>query len=244
MISTASGKHPEELKVGGGSVMLELRKVSRVYLLGTQKVTGLMEADLRIRAGEFLAVVGPSGSGKSTLLNILSLIDSPTSGGVLFNGQDTKGMDDDKITAFRNQNVGIIFQSFNLLPVLNALENVAMALQIRGEGKSSRLDKAEAMLKSVGLGSHLKHRPDNLSGGQRQRVAIARALVTQPKVVIADEPTAALDSHTARDIITLLKQINEEKKTTFIFSTHDTRIIDQVAKRLRMEDGCLTQEGN
>lgn len=225
-------------------VLLEMKKVSRIYVMGSQKVQGLLDANLRITSGEFLAVIGPSGSGKSTLLNILAMVDSPTSGTFIFEGQDTKGMADDKITAFRNENIGIIFQSFNLLPVLNALENVAMALQIRGEAKSTRMDKAEIMLKSVGLSSHLMHRPDNLSGGQKQRVAIARALVTQPKVVIADEPTAALDSATAREIISLLRSINEEKKTAFIFSTHDTRIIDQVATRLRMEDGRLTQEGN
>jgi putative ABC transport system ATP-binding protein len=216
---------------------MQLRKVTRTYDLGSQKVTGVVDVSLEIPAGDIMAMVGPSGSGKSTLLNMISLIDEPTSGEVLFEGKSLQGLTDKVITDFRGKHIGIIFQSFNLMPVMNALENVALALMHNGLGRSERIDKAETWLKRVGLGGHLKHKPDALSGGQRQRVAIARALVAHPKMVVADEPTAALDSKTAFEIIDLLIEMNRNLGTTLVLSTHDLRIMDKVKRQIRLVDG-------
>jgi putative ABC transport system ATP-binding protein len=223
--------------------LIELKSVSRFYATGIQRVVGLQELDLSIEAGAFTAVIGPSGSGKSTLLNIISLIDEPSSGTVYFDGENLAGNSDDAISDYRNRNIGIVFQNFNLLPVFSARDNVALALKIRGVKKKTANETAEALLAEVGLADHLQHKPDQLSGGQKQRVAIARALVTEPKIIIADEPTAALDSVTAREIINLLRRINQEKNTTFIFSTHDTRIIEQVERRINLIDGKLSGNG-
>ncbi len=222
-----------------GNPIMELRGVTRIYELGDQKVIGLQDVTLGLPRGGFMAIVGPSGSGKSTLLNMLSLIDAPTSGEVFFAGERMNDLSDNAITDFRGKHIGIIFQSFNLMPVMNALENVALALLRSGMAKSERMDKAEVLLKKVGLGGHLKHRPDKLSGGQRQRVAIARALVNKPQVVIADEPTAALDSKTAFEIIDLLTALNREEGTTLVFSTHDVRIMEKVNHQVRLVDGRL-----
>ncbi|MEL6863508.1 MAG: ABC transporter ATP-binding protein [Bacteroidota bacterium] len=224
------------------TTLIEFRDVEKIYELGSQKVHALKGINFRIQPGEFLAIVGPSGSGKSTFLNLISLIDEPTSGSILYEGVDVKSFSDNEMTRFRNQKIGIVFQHYNLIPVLNATENVAFALQIQGVAKAESIQRATAMLREVGLGNHLQHRPGNLSGGQRQRVAIARALVTQPEIVIADEPTAALDSKTGMGIINLMKELNQSKKTTFIFSTHDNRIIDTVDHIVEIEDGYLKSE--
>ena len=219
--------------------LIEFQQVEKVYELGNQRIRALRGINFSIQEGAFLAVAGPSGSGKSTFLNLASLIDTPTQGTIRYKGLDVKALGDNEITRFRNKKIGIVFQSYNLIPVLSALENVALPLQINKEPKSECFDRAEALLKEVGLGEHLKHRPGNLSGGQRQRVAIARALVTQPKIVIADEPTAALDTKTAFEIIRLMKSLNESLRTTFLFSTHDTRILQEVNTVIQIQDGCI-----
>ncbi|MEM9823190.1 MAG: ABC transporter ATP-binding protein [Bacteroidota bacterium] len=220
-------------------VLLELQGVKKTYHLGNQKIEALRGIDYKIHSGEFLAIVGPSGSGKSTLLNLLALIDQPSAGKVWYENTDIDQFSDNEITSFRNKKIGIVFQNYNLIPVLNATENVAFALQVQGLSKKEAQERAVQILKEVGLGAHLQHRPANLSGGQRQRVAIARALVTQPEIVIADEPTAALDSKTGMGIIELMKNLNQSKKTTFIFSTHDNRIIDTVSHIVSIEDGLI-----
>lgn len=224
------------------TALIRLENVQKNYLLGKQTVPGLVSVDLEISRGDFIAVIGPSGSGKTTLLNLLSLIDEPTSGQMRFNGQLVSELSDDQLTEFRNKHVGIIFQTFNLVPVLTALENVALALQLRGENKKDSEAKAAIELERVGLKALTHHRPDELSGGQRQRVAIARALITKPDIIIADEPTAALDSATARDIIQLMRQLNEQSSMTFIFSTHDLRLLDQVRDRIELADGRLVSK--
>ena len=221
-------------------MLLEFKKVEKTYKLGNQEIKALRGVDISIQSGEFIAIAGPSGSGKSTFLNLVSLIDTPTAGCIQYDGVNVSNLSDNQITAFRNKKIGIVFQNFNLIPVLNAEENVAFALQVqRTLSTKESLKSARAILKEVGLGKHLKHRPANLSGGQRQRVAIARALVTNPEIVVADEPTSSLDSRTGIDIIELMRKLNNARKTTFIISTHDPRVIERVNYVMNIEDGLL-----
>lgn len=218
--------------------LLEFTKVDKMYRLGKQTIPALKNINISIKQGEFIALAGPSGSGKSTFLNLASLIDHPTNGCVKYNGLNVSSLTDNQLTVFRNQKIGIVFQNYNLIPVLSAEENVAFALQIqRKSNTKNSLNMARAILQKVGLGGHLEHRPANLSGGQRQRVAIARALVTHPEIVVADEPTAALDTKTGLEIIELMKKLNKELSTTFIFSTHDPRVMERVNKVIEIEDG-------
>ena len=223
--------------------LIEMTKISKDYFWGETVVHALREVDLPIEKGEFVAVWGPSGSGKTTLLNLIGVIDHYTSGRLYIDGKEVAGLSDDKRSELRNKSVGFIFQGFNLIPVLSALENVMLPLQIRGVSFSEAGEKALSRLEEVGLSDFVRHRPDRLSGGQQQRVAIARALVTNPSLVIADEPTANLDSETSRKIIGLMRNLNEKEKATFIFSTHDQRLLDQVKRLIRLEDGRIVDGG-
>lgn len=222
--------------------LILFEKIEKTYQLENQKVCALRGIDLSIQSGDFIAIAGPSGSGKSTLLNMLTLIDIPTKGKIKYNDVDVSTLSDNQKTLFRNKEIGIVFQNYNLIPVLNAVENVAFALQVQGVSNKESIERASQMLKDVGLGTHLQHRPSNLSGGQKQRVAIARALVTKPSIVIADEPTAALDSKTGMEILELMKELNYNKNTTFVFSTHDQRIINSVHNVIQIEDGLLINQ--
>jgi putative ABC transport system ATP-binding protein len=217
--------------------ILEFRSVKKEYHLGETTVQALRGVDLAVDAGEFIAVLGTSGSGKTTLLNLGGAIDDATEGTVTIAGKDVAGLTDDQKAELRNRTIGFVFQNFNLVPVLSALENVMLALQIRGGKLSTIRAEAARRLDEVGLADFLQHRPDKLSGGQRQRVAIARALITKPSLIFADEPTANLDHATAQSIIDLMKDLNEREKVTFIFSTHDQRLIDRVRRVVRLEDG-------
>ncbi len=212
------------------------------YHLGSTRIAALKGIDLTIKKSEFIAIWGPSGSGKSTLCNLIGMLDIPTSGAVLLEGQDVTELPDDVRSSLRNKAIGVIFQGFNLLPVLSALENVMLPLQIQGQ--KPRVAKAKAMqrLTDLGLAEHMTHRPDKLSGGQQQRVAIARALITEPTVVVADEPTANLDSDTALRIIDLMRQLNRQSGTTFIFSTHDQRLLERVNRRVLLRDGTVVED--
>jgi len=223
--------------------LIEIKQVQKEYQLGETTVPALRGVDLDIDAGEFVAVWGPSGSGKTTLLNLIGTIDEPTEGDVLIGGKSIKKMSDDKRSELRNHTIGFVFQGFNLVPVLSALENVMLPLQINGTSSAKAKEIAISRLEAVGLKAFLKHRPDKLSGGQQQRVSIARALAANPAVVIADEPTANLDSETARNIIGLMHQLNEMEAVTFIFSTHDQRLLDQVKRMVRLEDGKIANGG-
>lgn len=216
-----------------------LEKVTKVYKLGKVEVQALKGLDLIVEEGEFISVCGPSGSGKSTLLNLIGCIDTVTSGTVSIRGKDVSEFSDAGLSKLRNSTIGFIFQSFNLIPVLTAAENVEYPLVLLDVPKSTRTEKVEQMLKEVGLADFGKHKPDELSGGQRQRIAIARALVTGPKIVLADEPTANLDSKTGIEILDLMQKLNEEHKTTFIFSTHDPKIERYAKKIYNMVDGVL-----
>ncbi len=219
--------------------ILEFHNVKKDYRLGETTVHALRGVDLAVQQGEFAAILGASGSGKTTLLNLAGAIDDPTEGSVVINGKDISRLSDDEKAELRNRTIGYVFQTFNLVSVLTALENVMLALQIRGGKRSAIRGEAEDRLDEVGLLDFMHHRPDKLSGGQRQRVAIARALVTRPLLIFADEPTANLDHHTAQSIIDLMKELNEKEKVTFIFSTHDQRLIDSVKRVVRLEDGVI-----
>jgi putative ABC transport system ATP-binding protein len=215
-------------------------EVSKEYDLGRTKVPALRGVSLSVEPGEFMAVAGPSGSGKSTLLNLVGCLDHPTSGRVLVGGQDVAALGDDALSDLRARTIGFIFQTFNLIPVLSALENVEFPLLFRG-GRHAGQARALEALAAVGLKDFAHHRPDELSGGQRQRVAVARALVTDPAIVLADEPTANLDSQTGETIIDLMLAINRRAGTTFIFSTHDPKVMAHAQRVVRLSDGRIVE---
>jgi putative ABC transport system ATP-binding protein len=222
--------------------LILMRDVTKDYRWGETIVPALKGITLEIDAGEFVAVWGPSGSGKTTLLNLMAGIDEPTSGDLSFNGRSLLDLSDNQKTEWRGGSVGFIFQRFNLIPVLSALENVMLALQIQGMPGAQAKKTAMARLEQLGLSGFVKHRPDKLSGGQQQRVAIARALVTHPCLVIADEPTANVDTDTAMMIVELMRDLNRKEETTFLFSTHDQRLLARVDRRIRLEDGRICGE--
>ena len=223
--------------------LIEMEEIKKDYFLGETVVHALRGVDLTIDKGEFVAIWGPSGSGKTTLLNLIGTIDEASSGQLFIKGEEVKKLSDDRRTEFRNRSIGFIFQGFNLIPVLSALENVMLPLEIMGTSFSNARETALGRLDEVELSDFVRHLPDKLSGGQRQRVAIARALVTNPSLVIADEPTANLDSDTSRKIIGLMRDINEKEGTTFVFSTHDQRLLDKVNRLVRLEDGMILNGG-
>jgi len=226
----------------GNPPILKLRNIRRRFSLGETIIDALNSISLDIHAGEFLAVWGPSGSGKSTLMNIIGLIDAPTAGEVHFDNQDTCVLNDDALTEFRSKKIGFVFQNFNLVPVLSALENVMLPLQIRGESDRTARERATAALVDVGLERFRNSLPDKLSGGQRQRVAIARALVVNPRLVIADEPTANLDSENSRMVVELMREMNLVRKVTFVFTTHDQRLLDHVDRKILLRDGNIISD--
>lgn len=216
-------------------MLISLKNINKTYQLDKVAIPALRNVCLDIDAGDFICLMGPSGSGKSTLLHILGCIENPTSGEVRIRGEDTRTMNDTTLSRFRNRHIGFIFQSFNLVSVLNVRENVEFPLMIRG-GTIDR-DHVESVVESVGLADFMKHRPDELSGGQRQRVAIARALVTNPDIILADEPTANLDSKTGSLIIDLLLALNRDSNTTFIFSTHNEAVSQYARRTVAILDG-------
>ncbi|MEI8362484.1 MAG: ABC transporter ATP-binding protein [Betaproteobacteria bacterium] len=222
--------------------ILKLRNIKRRFMLGETSIDALNSVSLDIHEGEFLAVWGPSGSGKSTLMNIIGLIDNPTEGEVIFDGQDIHLLNDDALTNFRSEKIGFVFQNFNLVPVLSALENVMLPLQIQGVVEELARGRAIAALVDVGLERFKNSLPDKLSGGQRQRVAIARALVVNPKLVIADEPTANLDSDNSSMVVELMREMNRVRKVTFVFTTHDTRLLDHVDRKILLRDGNIVSD--
>jgi putative ABC transport system ATP-binding protein len=217
-----------------GSV--SVRNVSKDYVLGRTIVRALHDVSLEVERSEFLSIAGPSGSGKSTLLNLVSAIDSPTTGEVLIDGVNLKDLNDNDLSDLRANKIGFIFQTFNLIPVLSAYENVEFPLLFKRQGSVSR-SRVKEVLDRVGLADFMHHRPDELSGGQRQRVAVARALVTDPLIVLADEPTANLDSETGQAVIDLMLEINRSAGTTFIFSTHDPSVMSHARRVVRLVDG-------
>lgn len=222
-------------------LVFDARGVWRTYQQGHVSVAALSGVDLTVASGEFLVLAGPSGSGKSTLLHLLGGLDRPDRGEVLFAGTNLVTSSDAERTAIRRDKLGFVFQAFNLVPVLSAYENVEYGLWLQGMAKAERRERVEDVLGRVGLGDRMRHRPDHLSGGERQRVALARALVHQPLAVIADEPTASLDSHTGGEVVDLLMDLNETLGTTFVFATHDPAIIRRAPRVVRLSDGCLVE---
>jgi putative ABC transport system ATP-binding protein len=220
----------------------ELRGVCKDYGQGVAAVRALSDIDLVIEAGEFTVFSGPSGSGKTTLLNLIGCLDQATSGKVLLEGKDTHGLSPNELSALRASRIGFIFQSFNLIPVLTALENVELALQLSRTHLTDRRARATRALTEVGLGDFLHRRPNQLSGGQQQRVAIARALVKEPALVIADEPTANLDSNTGAQVLELMRTMNEKSAVTFLFSTHDPMVMARAKRVVVLKDGKLFRD--
>ena len=220
--------------------VVRVEHVWKDYQLGTQIVNALQDISMVVAPGRFLAIAGPSGSGKTTLLNLIGCIDSPTKGDIFVAGELVSDKTPDELADLRARTLGFVFQTFNLLPVLSAAENVEYPmLQRKDISKKDRLARVQHYLATVGLGGKMHHRPNELSGGQRQRVAIARALAGGPSIVLADEPTANLDSKTGESILALMKQINETEHTTFIFSTHDFRIMEMADRVVSVADGRL-----
>jgi putative ABC transport system ATP-binding protein len=223
--------------------MININDVEKTYYLGKSKIEALKGINASFNKGEFTAVVGPSGSGKSTLLNIIGCLDKPDRGDVLIGGENITVLGSGRLADIRAEKIGFIFQSFNLIPVLNVYENIELPLNNSGKfgSKSEKKDRINELIDHVELGRYIKHRPEELSGGQRQRVAIARALVTSPEIVLADEPTANLDSQTGRMIIELMRKINMDYGTTFIFSTHDSNIMKYAQRVINLHDGRIVE---
>jgi putative ABC transport system ATP-binding protein len=218
--------------------IVSLTDVTKTYTLGKVEVPALRGVTLEVHPGEFISIAGPSGSGKTTALNLIGCVDTASSGVVSVAGQDTKKLSERQLTDLRLHTIGFIFQSFNLVSVLSVFQNVEFPLLLQRKlNATERRQRVMTLLEQVGLDKHAKHRPNELSGGQRQRVAVARALVTRPKLVLADEPTANLDSVTGQNIIDLMKELNRKEGTTFIFSTHDAKVMNHANAVVRLADG-------
>lgn len=222
--------------------MITTQGVHKHYVDGETEVHALRGIDLTIDAGEFISIAGPSGSGKSTLLNLIGCLDTADEGEISINGTKIAGRKPGALVELRRQNIGFVFQSFNLIPVLTAYENVAMALSLLGIADSEIRDRVMSLLADVGLEGMEHRRPSRLSGGQQQRVAVARALIKDPAIVLADEPTANLDSETGEQLLKLMKDMNRRRGTTFVFSTHDQMVMDYADRLCRLHDGEITHD--
>ncbi len=222
--------------------ILEAKGVTRVYETRGVETRALRGVDLAVEAGEFTALAGPSGSGKTTLLNVFGALDEPTEGSVFLDGEDLSSLSPAELAARRLHKLGFIFQAYNLIPVLSARENVEFVMELQGVAPAERRERALAVLAEVGLGELAEKRPTEMSGGQQQRVAVARAIVSRPKVVLADEPTANLDSKTASQLLDLMEQLNRDHGITFLFSTHDPLVIDKARRRVRLHDGRVVSD--
>lgn len=224
-----------------GELVIDIEGVTKLYRMGTEVVHALRGVEMQIKRGEYLAVMGPSGSGKSTLMNMLGCLDTPTAGRYEFAGEDVADMTDDELADIRNREIGFVFQSFNLLPRSNALHNVELPLIYAGLSKSARIERAREALENVGLGDRMHHQPNELSGGQRQRVAIARALVNRPSIILADEPTGALDTKTGIEIMQLFEDLYD-KGNTIIMVTHEEDVAQHARRIVRLRDGFIESD--
>lgn len=219
------------------NTVVRLDNVVKTYSMGESEVHALRGISFAIEQGEFLSIMGPSGSGKSTCMNMIGCLDRPTSGIVEINGKETAKMTEKELALLRNQTVGFVFQQYHLIASMNVLENVMLPLKYQKVEKSERVERAKQALEAVGLGERIKHRPHELSGGQKQRVAIARAMITKPKILLADEPTGALDSTTGKQVMAMFSKINQEQGTTVIIVTHDPGIGESTRRCIRILDG-------
>jgi len=222
--------------------IIEIKNLHKIYNSDSVSVHAVNGIDVSFEEGEFTAIVGPSGSGKTTLLNILGGLDDATEGNVTIEGVKINELSARKLTDFRMKNIGFVFQAYNLIPVLTAKENVEFIMHLQGANKADRDARTSELLKAVGLGEMMNRRPSKLSGGQQQRVAVARALASKPKFVLADEPTANLDSHSTENLLDIMEQLNKEEKITFIFSTHDQRVVNKARRVITIEDGKIIND--
>ena len=223
--------------------LLEMQGVKKIYRQGKIEVPALRGIDLKVETGEFTTIFGPSGSGKTTLLNLIGCLDKPTNGQIEFDGEQLSGLDKKSLAMIRRYNIGFIFQSYNLIPVLTAYENVEFAIRLINKHNEKELrEKVMKILAAVGLEGLEDRKPNELSGGQKQRVAIARALVKEPKLVLADEPSANLDSKTSEEVLQVMVKMNQELGTTFIFSTHDPRVMDYARRLIEIRDGLISKD--
>ncbi len=222
--------------------VIKTQNLSKIYKQGEIEVRALNNVSCNFRQGEFTAIVGPSGSGKTTFLNILGGLDKPDSGNVNIEGTDITKLKSGKLIDFRLYNIGFIFQAYNLIPVLTAKENTEFIMLLQGKDRNFRDSRTKELLEEVGLGELMNRRPNQLSGGQQQRVAVARALASKPKFILADEPTANLDSYSTSQLLDIMAKLNKEEGTTFIFSTHDQRVIDKAKRVITLEDGKIVED--
>ena len=222
--------------------VIETKNLIKIYQQGDIEVKALNDVSINFQQGEFTAIVGPSGSGKTTFLNSIGGLDTPTSGKVVINNTDITNLKSNELIDFRLRNIGFVFQAYNLIPVLTAKENVEFIMLMQGDSENARKSRAEELLNAVGLSDQINRRPGQLSGGQQQRVAVARALASKPKFVLADEPTANLDSTSTSNLLDIMYRLNKEEKMTFIFSTHDQRVIDRAKRIITLEDGKILSD--
>ena len=222
--------------------IIEIKNLHKIYNSDSVSVHAVNGVDLTFEEGEFSAIVGPSGSGKTTLLNVIGGLDDATEGSVIIDGVKINELSSRKLTDFRMKNIGFVFQAYNLIPVLTAKENVEFIMHLQGANKTARDKRTSELLKAVGLGGMENRRPSKLSGGQQQRVAVARALASKPKFVLADEPTANLDSKSTENLLDIMEQLNKEEKITFIFSTHDQRVVNKARRIITIEDGKIISD--
>ncbi len=223
-------------------MLISIKNLNKTYVMGAEVIEALKDVSLNIAVNEYVALMGPSGSGKSTLMNLLGCLDSPSRGSYSLNDIEVSSMDDGELAEVRNKQIGFVFQTFNLMPRLSALENVALPLVYAGFAKAERLEKAKHVLEAVGLGERMLHKPNELSGGQRQRVAVARALVNNPAIILADEPTGNLDSRTSHEIMALFEQIHAQGNT-IILVTHEQDIAEHAHRIVRLRDGLIESDG-
>jgi len=222
--------------------VIDVKNVHKIYKESVVEVYAVRGVDLKINEGEFTAIIGPSGSGKTTLLNMIGGLDNVTKGQIYIGDTEITALNDSELIDFRLWNIGFVFQAYNLIPVLTALENVEFIMHLQGVPKQERRKRSVELLEAVGLGDRLESRPSQLSGGQQQRVAVARALASKPKFVLADEPTANLDSVSTETLLKIMRQLNEQHGTTFVFSTHDSRVIKQAKRLITLEDGKIISD--
>ena len=222
--------------------IIEIKDLYKVYDEKSMPVKAINGITISIEEGEFTAIVGPSGSGKTTLLNIIGGLDDPTKGEVIIDNVRINGLNESQKTDFRMRNIGFVFQAYNLIPVFTARENVEFIMHLQGQTKTDRTIRAEELLKAVGLNDRMDSRPANLSGGQQQRVAVARALASRPKFILADEPTANLDSKSTENLLDIMEKLNDEENITFIFSTHDQRVVNKAKRVITIEDGKVVSD--